>query len=144
MLERKTTRRGPGRPRKGLVKVTLSLLPEQLATLRIYALAHRAFSNSGPARPDLSEAVRALLSEPAVSEVLRSAYEAFMRKLDQLSPPLKATERDGVQAVQLHNEAARLAFGVLDRTYDVLGGFPLDPLPSGGDAQPSKRARRKR
>lgn len=128
-------KRGPGRPRKGLVKVTLSLLPEQLAVLRIYALSRRAFAPAGPVRPDLSEAVRGLLMEPAVTAALRGAFDAYRAKLDELDASPEAGA-DGL--------AARLVSGVLDRSFDVLGGWPLGtPAENGARAAPPARRRKR-
>jgi hypothetical protein len=74
-------KRGPGRPRKGLVKTTLSLRPEHLAALRVLALAGRSFS---PGRADVSEALRDLLDEPPVAALLKRAREAFSARMRQL------------------------------------------------------------
>jgi hypothetical protein len=127
-------KRGPGRPRKGLVKVTLSLLPEQLAALRIYALSRRVFAPTGPVRPDLSEAVRGLLMEPAVTAALRGAFDAYRAKLDELH----ASPEGGADGL-----AARLVSGVLDRSFDVLGSWPLGAAAEDGARAASPRRRKR-
>jgi hypothetical protein len=138
MPEPTMTKRGPGRPRKGLVKVTLSLRPEQVATLRIYALHRLAFSERGPVRPDLSEAVRALIMEPAVSAVLRRSFDAFQEKLDELAGPV---ESEGPAWSGRHHHLIRLVSGVLDGTLEALGRFPLDDIADeSGKAPPAKKA----
>ncbi len=140
MPEPKNTKRGPGRPRKGLVKVTLSLHPEQVAVLRMYALGRTAFAASGPVRPDLSEAVRAFLSEPDVSAVLRRAFEAYRGKIDELD---RQYDWHGDEQQPSQQLSVRLLSGVLDRSFDVLSGFPLDEIEQTRRAEGGKKAPRK-
>lgn len=74
-------KRGPGRPRKGLVKVTLSLRPPQVAALRAFALQQQAFA---PKRIDLSEAVRAFLDTPLAKKVLDDSLNALWTQVRTL------------------------------------------------------------
>jgi hypothetical protein len=69
--------RKPGRPRKGLVKVLMSLRPEQLASLRIIAVQMAAGST---ARADVSAIVRDFLDHVVGVEALASRALAQMRE----------------------------------------------------------------
>jgi enamine deaminase RidA (YjgF/YER057c/UK114 family) len=142
MVKDSPEKRGPGRPRKGLAKTSVSLRPEQLEALRSAAAFLSAFGEQRDEAVDVSSLVRIAIDDsPRLQRVMQHMRTLLQETLDV---PAHAAAVAGAAAVRLREGADALDGAALHETFRVavaLAKYRRAGASPAAQQAPSKRKR---